>query len=115
MLFRSQDPVSKFDMDVSADDVFEVVAHLVQAQAIETGQSEKAANKFLGFILNSPEKKHLLPWRKLYEKGLESITRATELFTWMLIGSWKEMNSSGHPANRYFQVLKLAFSSPDDV
>ena len=108
---------SQYDMDVSADDVFEATAHLVQMQAVWTGQGEAAAQSLLEFITTSSAK-HLMPLQVLWTALQRSshpvnVRRMTELFTWMLLGSWEELTSSGHPASRYFQVLELAAAAPD--
>jgi hypothetical protein len=120
MQIRRKRRVSMFDLEVSADDVFEAVAHLVQLQAVWTGQGEEQTNVFLHFVLTSSEK-HLMPLQVLWHALQRSShvigpNRAVELLTWMLLGSYEQSDSSGHPASRYFQVLQHLFlSSNDDV
>jgi hypothetical protein len=110
--------VSRFEMDVSADDVFEAAAHLVQLQAVWIGQGQQAGERFLDFVLTSSAK-HLEPLQVLWAALQRSsptigVKRATELFTWMLLGPWEQLASDGHPANRYFQVLELCAGAPND-
>jgi hypothetical protein len=110
---------SQFEMEVAADDLFEATAHLIQLQAAWTGQSQAAAEKLLEFVSTS-DARHLRPLQMLWtamQRCSEPIglQRLTELFTWMLLGPWEEVTSSGNPSNRYFQVLQLAASSPDDA
>jgi hypothetical protein len=109
--------VSQFNIEVSADHIFEAAAHLVQAQAIWSGQGEEATQRFLEFIQNS-ESPHLRPfqvlWKVLLESAPPSIQRMSELFTWMLLGPGELLTSNGHPANRYFQVLTLAAQLPHE-
>jgi hypothetical protein len=105
------------DMTVSAVSVFEATAHLVQMQSVWTGQGEAAAMTFYEFILRSPSE-YLLPLQVLWtavDRGSQkvSIRRMTELFTWMLLGSWDRLASGVHPAQRYFQVLTLAAASSE--
>jgi hypothetical protein len=109
--------VSQFDIDVSADDVFEGPAHLIQLQAIWTGQGDAPAKAFLEFIRTSSAanlRALQLLWEALQRSSpAVNLQRFTELFTWMLLGRWEDLSSGGHPANRYFQLLALAALSPN--
>lgn len=107
--------VSQLGLDVSADDVFEGAAHLVQLQAVWSGQGEVPAQRFINFILESPAK-HLKPlqllWTEMQHRNA-TVQRMTELFTWMLLGPIETLMTDGHPASRYFSVL--AIRSNEDV
>jgi hypothetical protein len=114
---RRRHRVSQFDIEVSAEDVFEAVAHLVQSQAVWTVQGEAATHSFLEFVLTS-EAKHLGPLQVLWtvlQRSSQPVTiqRATELCTWMLLGSDETPTSGGHPAERYFEILTMAAGHPD--
>jgi hypothetical protein len=113
-----QRKVSWFDINVSADDVFEAVAHLVQLQAVWTSQGESAAERLLAFVRTSPAK-HLYPlqvfWTALQRSSQKiDLRRLTELLTWMLLGPWEQLASNGHPATRFFQVLEICMQAPDN-
>jgi sulfur relay (sulfurtransferase) DsrF/TusC family protein len=112
--------LTEFDLPVSADDVFEASAHLIQLQAVWTGQGEHAAAIFRDFLQESSAK-HLLALQvmaRALKRDRESIDGRllTQLFTWMLLGSWEMLKSTGHPVARYLQVLILAAEKAlDDV
>jgi hypothetical protein len=106
------------DINVSADDVFEAVAHVVQMQAVWTGQGQSAAEHFLASVRTSPAK-HLYPlqvfWTALERSSQKiDLRRLTELLTWMLLGPWEQLASNGHPATRFFQVLEMCVQAPDN-
>src|SRR5262249_37827267 len=109
----------EFDLQVSTDAVFETIAHLVQAQAAWTGQGENSAKALLNFVLTSPVD-HLKPLQLLraaLDRGPHAqfnLLRYVELFTWMLLGPWEDLGTSGHPADRFFQVLVVAAQAPND-
>jgi hypothetical protein len=105
---------SEYNLDVTADNIFEATAHLVQLQAVWTGQDEASSKLFFHFVMNS-QSKQLKPLQILWMALQKSITvtRALELCTWMLLGSYEQIWSRGHPANRYLQVLTLAAAAPD--
>lgn len=118
MSMLRQRRVTRHGLEVAADDIFEATAHLVQAQAIWTGQSAESAAAFLEFALSS-EAGHLQPLQLLWEllrRGSETsmIRRAVELFTWMLLGPWDQLDSIGHPAYRFFAVCELAAAAAHD-
>jgi hypothetical protein len=111
-----QDRFSQHNIDLNADDLFESTAHLVQLQAIWTGQGEEALKAFFNFVLGS-KTKQLKPLQLLFAALQEqplTFHRLLEIFTWILfgssknlLGSLKNVWSAEHPAKRYLQVITL--------
>jgi hypothetical protein len=116
MEVRRKHRASSGGLDVSADEVFEGAAHLVQTQAAWSGQSEVAAHTLLNYIMTSSAKL-LAPLQWLLTVmqvsiGRIDIERATALFTWMLLGPSEGLLADGHPGSRYLRVLELATRKP---
>lgn len=116
MEVRRNHRASSGDMDVSADEVFEGAAHLVQMQAAWSGQSAAAAHILLNYIMTSSASL-LKPLQWLLSMmqvstGRVDIEKATALFTWMLLGPSEALLADGHPGSRYFHVLELAARTP---
>lgn len=109
--------VDDLDIHVNAHSVFEASAHLVQMQAIYTGQSAQAAQIFQHF-LETASMPHLDALRTIWgllhhASGAVSVDRLCELFTWMMLGPTDRVLSSGHPAVRCGGVIQLARARPD--
>ncbi|MBI5716376.1 MAG: hypothetical protein HZC37_01660 [Burkholderiales bacterium] len=111
--------VDGFGITIAADSVFEATAHLVQSQAIYTGQSAQASRLFEEFIANS-DLSHLQALNTMAlalhrATGDVSAERICELFTWMMLGPPDKVLSSGHPAARCGGVLTLLAQQPKNA
>lgn len=111
---------SDFGLDgfkVSANDIFEATAHLVQAQAIWQGQGEASSSKYMDYLL-SADLPYLEPFQKFVAEfnrigELPPIKRIGELFTWMLLTPLDDEFTKGNPGYRYKLLLGAAVSKPN--
>lgn len=108
--------VEGLGVSINADSVFEATAHLVQSQAIYTGQSAQASKVFQDFIASSGlphlEALNTLSFGLQHATGAVNVERLCQLFTWMMLGASDKLLSSGHPAARCGGVLALLAQEP---
>lgn len=112
----SHERIAHAGLHVAALDMYEAVAHLVQVQALWTGEGETAAARFMAHLLAS-DSPHLQPLRALFivlHDKLPQIRleRLAEVFTWILLGPCEAGPWGGASIIRYFQVLEKARTDP---
>lgn len=101
-------------IDISAMDIFEATAHIVQAAAIYKGQGQEPYALFMKYLQTS-QQPFLQPLKLLIHVLTESgeeidARRLLELFTWMLIGQIDD--PEGDPVSRFRSGVILANAEP---